>query len=204
MVAAGTHTARAGDRRRRDVEHHRLHRSLDVRAVRRRRGRGRREPGDRRLRHHRFRARDRRQRRTGAVHAGGRQPAAGLARNRRPAAALREAGRAGGLQVCRAEDRGNLRAHHGAQQHHGRRTSICSCRIRPIAASSCRPRSGWACRRKRSSSTSRNTATPPPGTIPLALTDAVTDGRLKKGDLVLLASVGAGFTVGSILLRWSI
>jgi 3-oxoacyl-[acyl-carrier-protein] synthase III len=41
-------------------------------------------------------------------------------------------------------------------------------------------------------------------TIPLALTDAVTQGRLKKGDLVLLASVGAGFTVGSVLLRWAI
>jgi 3-oxoacyl-[acyl-carrier-protein] synthase-3 len=42
------------------------------------------------------------------------------------------------------------------------------------------------------------------GTIPLALSDAVADGRLKKGDLVLVASVGAGFTVGSVLLRWSI
>ena len=42
------------------------------------------------------------------------------------------------------------------------------------------------------------------GTIPLALADAVADGRLKKGNLVLLASVGAGFTVGSVLLRWSI
>jgi len=39
-------------------------------------------------------------------------------------------------------------------------------------------------------------------TIPLALNDAVESGRLKKGDLVLLASVGAGFTVGSVLLRW--
>ena len=42
------------------------------------------------------------------------------------------------------------------------------------------------------------------GTIPLALSDARADGRLKKGDLVLLASVGAGFTVGSVLLRWSL
>ncbi len=42
------------------------------------------------------------------------------------------------------------------------------------------------------------------GTIPLALSDAVADGRLRKGNLVLLASVGAGFTVGSVLLRWSI
>jgi len=39
-------------------------------------------------------------------------------------------------------------------------------------------------------------------TIPLALNDAVCSGRLKKGDLVLLASVGAGFTVGGVLLRW--
>ena len=39
-------------------------------------------------------------------------------------------------------------------------------------------------------------------TIPLALNDAVCSGRLKKGNLVLLASVGAGFTVGSVLLRW--
>lgn len=42
------------------------------------------------------------------------------------------------------------------------------------------------------------------GTIPLALADARREGRLKKGDLVLLASVGAGFTVGSVLLRWGL
>ena len=40
-------------------------------------------------------------------------------------------------------------------------------------------------------------------TIPLALNDSIADGRLNKGDLVLLASVGAGFTVGSVLLRWA-
>lgn len=42
------------------------------------------------------------------------------------------------------------------------------------------------------------------GTIPLALADARAEGHLKKNDLVLLASVGAGFTVGSMLLRWSL
>jgi 3-oxoacyl-[acyl-carrier-protein] synthase III len=42
------------------------------------------------------------------------------------------------------------------------------------------------------------------GTIPLAMHTAVDEGRLKKGDLVLLASVGAGFTVGATLLRWTI
>jgi 3-oxoacyl-[acyl-carrier-protein] synthase III len=41
-------------------------------------------------------------------------------------------------------------------------------------------------------------------TIPLALNDAIASGRLKKGNLVLLCSVGAGFTVGSVLLRWGI
>jgi 3-oxoacyl-[acyl-carrier-protein] synthase-3 len=40
-------------------------------------------------------------------------------------------------------------------------------------------------------------------TIPLALNDAVGSGRLKRGDLVLLASVGAGFTVGAVLVRWA-
>jgi 3-oxoacyl-[acyl-carrier-protein] synthase-3 len=42
------------------------------------------------------------------------------------------------------------------------------------------------------------------GTIPLALACARREGRLKHGDLVLLASVGAGFTVGSVLLRWGL
>jgi 3-oxoacyl-[acyl-carrier-protein] synthase-3 len=41
-------------------------------------------------------------------------------------------------------------------------------------------------------------------TIPLALNDAVESGRLKKGNLILLSSVGAGFTVGSVLVRWGI
>jgi 3-oxoacyl-[acyl-carrier-protein] synthase III len=41
-------------------------------------------------------------------------------------------------------------------------------------------------------------------TIPLALNDAVCAGRVKKGDRLLLASVGAGFTVGSVLLRWGL
>jgi len=38
--------------------------------------------------------------------------------------------------------------------------------------------------------------------IPLALTVAVKDGRVKKGDLVLLEAMGGGFTWGSALLRW--
>ena len=40
-------------------------------------------------------------------------------------------------------------------------------------------------------------------TIPLAVGDALDDGRLKKGSLVLFAAVGAGYTVGSVLTRWA-
>jgi len=41
------------------------------------------------------------------------------------------------------------------------------------------------------------------GTIPLALVDAIEEGRLKKDDLIMLLAVGAGFTTGSVLLRWA-
>lgn len=40
-------------------------------------------------------------------------------------------------------------------------------------------------------------------TIPLAMDTARHEGKLKKGDLVMLASVGAGFTTGAALLRWA-
>jgi 3-oxoacyl-[acyl-carrier-protein] synthase III len=41
------------------------------------------------------------------------------------------------------------------------------------------------------------------GTIPLGLWDAVKQGRLRKGDLVLIVTVGAGYTTGGVLLRWA-
>jgi len=40
-------------------------------------------------------------------------------------------------------------------------------------------------------------------TIPLGLVDAVEQKRLRKGDLVLLVAVGAGYTAGSVLMRWA-
>jgi len=39
-------------------------------------------------------------------------------------------------------------------------------------------------------------------TIPTALDEAVRDGRIKKGQLILLDSFGAGLTYGAILMRW--
>lgn len=41
------------------------------------------------------------------------------------------------------------------------------------------------------------------GTIPLALYTGLQEGRIKKGDLVLLAAMGAGFSAGACLLRWA-
>jgi 3-oxoacyl-[acyl-carrier-protein] synthase-3 len=41
------------------------------------------------------------------------------------------------------------------------------------------------------------------GTLPLGTRDAIAQGRLKKGDLVLFAAVGAGYTVGASLWRWA-
>jgi 3-oxoacyl-[acyl-carrier-protein] synthase-3 len=38
--------------------------------------------------------------------------------------------------------------------------------------------------------------------IPLALSVAVADGRIKQGDLVLLEAMGGGFTWGAALVRW--
>jgi 3-oxoacyl-[acyl-carrier-protein] synthase-3 len=44
-----------------------------------------------------------------------------------------------------------------------------------------------------------NTST---ASIPIALTEAVTDGRIKPGDIVVLNAFGAGVTYGAIVLRW--
>ena len=42
------------------------------------------------------------------------------------------------------------------------------------------------------------------GSIPLALVDAQREGRLKKGDLVLMTGMGAGLTWGSSLMKWTL
>lgn len=41
------------------------------------------------------------------------------------------------------------------------------------------------------------------GTIPLATADAIAAGKLRKGDLVMFAAVGAGYTIGASLWRWA-
>jgi 3-oxoacyl-[acyl-carrier-protein] synthase-3 len=41
-------------------------------------------------------------------------------------------------------------------------------------------------------------------TIPLALSEAYQNGRVEKGDLLVMATFGAGFTWGSALIRWGL
>jgi len=41
------------------------------------------------------------------------------------------------------------------------------------------------------------------GSIPLALGDAESDGRLQPGELVLMTGMGAGLTWGSALIEWT-
>ena len=38
--------------------------------------------------------------------------------------------------------------------------------------------------------------------VPLALHTAVSDGRIKRGDLVMIEAMGGGFTWGASLIRW--
>ena len=160
MVASGAHEHALVGRRRRDVEHHRLHRSHDMRAVRRRRRRG------------------------GGLAGGGRDvsivdfeceidgsggpalcmPAggslqAGVARDGERAAALREAGRRGGVQVRGAEDRGDLPPAARAQRSDRRRSR--SLRLAPgqQADHPVGRREARASTKRRSSSTSARTGT---------------------------------------------
>ena len=105
---------------------------------------------DENVRHPRLRAHDRRQRRSGAVHARGRQQAAGVAQDRRRAPALREAGRADGVQVRGAQHRRDLRAPAEAAPISPARISRCSCRTRRTSESSCRRPSASACLMRKS------------------------------------------------------
>ena len=205
MVSAGASQHALVDRRRRDVEHHRLHRSRDLRDLRRRRRRrGRRGERRRGHRHHRLRELRRRQRRRDALHAGRRQPAAGVARHGRAAAALREAGRPGGVQASPCATPRRPAAACSNATACSRRISTCfvSHQANRRIILSAAEKLGVPGREGRHQRRAFGNTTA--ATIPLALNDAVADKRLKRGDLLLMVSVGAGFTVGALLLRWGL
>ena len=97
----------------------------------------------------------------GAVHAGGRQPAAALARDRRSADALREAGRADRVQVRGAQDRGDRAPHPRSQRPEAVRPEpVRVASGEPADHSVAPPRSSGSTRAS-SSSTSSASATRP-------------------------------------------
>ena len=129
---------------------------------------------------------------------------AGLARDRRQAAALRQAGR---RRRCSSSPCARPRRSAARLLE---RNGLDPSRARPVRVPPGQPphhSGGGRAARPAGSKVVINLeryGNTTAATIPLALADAVAAGRLKKGDLVLLASVGAGFTVGAVLLRWSL
>ena len=118
--------------------------------------------------------------------------------DRRPSAH----GRQGGVQHAVGDDhrrdRGRVRGH----RLHAPTTSTGSCRTRPTSASSTAPPTSSASRRRRWSSPSTATATRRRPRSRWRSAMRVADGRIKRGDLVLLEAMGGGFTWGAALLRW--
>ena len=77
-----------------------------------------------------------------------------------------------------------------------RPTSTGSCRTRPTPASSTPPRASSASRPEKVVVTVDQHANTSAASVPLALDVAVRDGRIKRGDLVVLEAMGGGFTWG--------
>jgi 3-oxoacyl-[acyl-carrier-protein] synthase-3 len=134
--------------------------------------------------------------------AGGQQDA-GVDRDGSAAPPLRKAGRRNGVQVCRPEYReacARLLARHNLNagcidlmvSHQANRRIILSA-----AEKLGLPEEKVVINIERFGNTTA-------ATIPLALNDAVESGRLRRGDLVLMVSVGAGFTVGAMLMKWGL
>ena len=80
--------------------------------------------------------------------------------------------------------------------------STGSCRTRPTSASSTAPATSCISRPKRWSITVDRHANTSAASVPLALTEGVGDGRIKRGDLVMIEAMGGGFTWGASLIRW--
>jgi 3-oxoacyl-[acyl-carrier-protein] synthase-3 len=79
--------------------------------------------------------------------------------------------------------------------------STGSCRIRPTSALSTHRRKAGH-RAEKVVTTVDLHGNTSAASIPLALDAAVKDGRIKRGDLVMMEAMGGGFTWGAALIRW--
>ena len=77
-------------------------------------------------------------------------------------------------------------------------------RIKPTGASSRRWPSAWGSGSIASSSISIATGIPWAGRFPLPSPSGTSNGRFSHGDRLVLSAFGAGFTAGSVYLRWAI
>ena len=83
-----------------------------------------------------------------------------------------------------------------------RATSTGWCRTRPMPASSTRPRASSVSPAERVVVTVDEHANTSAASVPLALDTAVRDGRIKRGDLLVLEAMGGGFTWGAAVVRY--
>ena len=197
MIRAGARQARAGDRRRDVQPHPRLGGPRHLRAVRRRRRRGRaRGAGERR--------RDGRGILATRLHADGRHNdllyVDGGPSTTGTVGKLRMKGR----EVFRhaVVNLAAVMSEALAAAGLTSATSTGSCRTRPMPASSTRPRASSACRPSKVVVTVDQHANTSAASVPLALDTAVRDGRIKRGDLIVLEAMGGGFTWGAAVVRF--
>ena len=108
----------------------------------------------------------------------------------------------GGVPQSRAGNGGLGDQEPGAGQTHARATSPFSCPIRPTSGLWTPWPNASACPSDRIASVIERTGNTSSASIPIALTEAANDGRLKDGDIVLFAGFGAGMTWASAVWRW--
>ncbi len=119
------------------------------------------------------------------------------------AAPLRPPGRPDRLQVRRPQDRGDLPPAPRAQRPGARRHRPAGVAPGQPPDHPARPPRSSASTRPGSSSTSSASATRPPPPFPWRWPTPWRTADCRPGHLVMLTSVGAGFTVGAVLLRWA-
>ena len=90
----------------------------------------------------------------------------------------------------------------GGERARGRRISTGWCRIRRIPASSTRSGASSGCPPAGRCVTIERHANTSAASIPLALDEAVSDGRIRPGHLVLMEALGGGLTWGASVVRW--
>ena len=108
----------------------------------------------------------------------------------------------GGLQARRRHDhRRGLQGARGYRPHHRRSRLVRAApgqqahhRRRGVRSSACPPEKVVV--------TVDRHANTSAASVPLALNTAVADGRIKRGDLVMIEAMGGGFTWGASLIRW--